>query len=111
MNFNEENIQPNLVEPGVKFFLNETLKQTHLFRLKHHNTFLNIGLLILFIVILGIILFVKYKGRLSSVEREKKEQDKKQYILSKIKKLQEAKRIAHQTLITGLPEWENDYRN
>jgi hypothetical protein len=54
---------------------------------------------------------VKYKGRLSSVEREKKEQEKKQYILSKIKKLQEAKRIAHQTLITGLPQWENDYRN
>jgi len=111
MFFDEDNIQPKLVEPGVKYFLNETLKQTHEFRLKHQTTFLNIGLLILFIAILGIILFVKYKGRLSSVEREKKEQEKKQYILSKIKKLQDAKRIAHQTLITGLPQWENDYRN
>jgi hypothetical protein len=111
MIFNDDIIKPKLVEPGVKFFLNETLKQTHNFRIKHYNTFLNIGLLVLFFTILGIILFFKYKGRLSSVEREKKEQDKKQYILSKIKKLQEAKRIAHQTLITGLPQWENNYQN
>ena len=36
---------------------------------------------------------------------------KQQYILSKIKNLQEAKRKAHQELITGLPNWENDYDN
>ena len=99
---------PNLVEPGVKYFLNETLKQTHLFRIKYYNYLFNIGLLLFFIFLLGIILFIKYKGRLTLVEREKKEQDKKQYILSKIKKLQEMKKLAHQELITGLPHWEKD---
>ena len=111
MYFEEDIIKPKLIEPGVKYFLNETLKQTHQFKIKYQNTFLNIGLFLLFIIILGIILFVKYKGRLTTLEKEKKEQDKRQYILSKIKKLQESKRQAHQELITGLPEWENDYRN
>jgi len=103
-----ESFKPNLVEPGVKYFLSETLKQTHLFRIKHYNTLFNIGLLIFFISLLGIILLIKYKGRLTIVEREKKEYDKKQYILSKIKKLQEMKKQAHQELITGLPHWEKD---
>lgn len=102
------NFKPNLVEPGVKYFLNETLKQTHLFRIKHYNSLFNIGLLGFFVLLLGIILFVKYKGRLTIVEKEKKEQDKKQYILSKIRKLQEYKKQAHQELITGLPHWEKD---
>lgn len=104
-----DSVQPKLVEPGVKYFLSETLKQTHLFRLKHYNSLFNIGLLIFFITLLGIILLIKYKGRLSVVEKEKKEQDKKQYILSKIKKLQEMKKQAHQELITGLPHWDNEH--
>jgi hypothetical protein len=103
-----ELFKPSLVEPGVKYFLSETLKQTHLFRLKHFNSIFNLGLLGAFLLILGIILFLKFKGRLSVLEREKKEQDKKQYILSKIKKLQEMKKQAHQELITGLPHWEKD---
>jgi hypothetical protein len=104
MNF-EEITKPRLIEPGVKYFLNETLKQTHLFKMKYHNLFINLGLLFLFLLILGIILFVKYKGRLTSLEKEKKEQEKKQYILSKIKNLQESKKRAHQGLITGSTFW------
>ena len=110
MNF-EEIKKPNLIEPGVKYFLNETLKQTHIFKMKHHNLFFNIGLLLIFLLILGIILFSKYKGRLTKAEKDRKEKEKQQYILSKIKNLQEAKRKAHQELITGLPHWENEYED
>ena len=105
----EEVMKPNLIEPGVKYFLNETLKQTHQFKMKHHNLFINAGLFALFLFILGTILLVKYKGRLTTEEKESKEREKQQYILSKIKKLQEAKSMAHQQLITGLPNWENEY--
>ena len=104
MNF-EEITKPKLIEPGVKYFLNETLKQTHLFKMKHHNLFFNLGMLFLFLLLLGVLLFVKYKGKLTTLEKEKKEQDKKQYILSKIKNLEQAKKRAHQELITGLPHF------
>lgn len=101
--------KPLLTEPGVKYFLHQTLKQCHVVKEKFHNTIFNIGLFIAFLIILGLILLYKYKGKLSPVEIEKKNKEKQQYILSKIKNFQEAKRIAHQELITGLPNWENEH--
>jgi len=108
MDFDEFS-KPILIEPGVKYFLNETLKQCHVIKNKFHNTIFNIGLLIAFLIVLGLILLYKYKGKLTPVEIERKNKEKQQYILSKIKNFQEAKRKAHQELITGLPHWENEY--
>jgi hypothetical protein len=102
--------KPVLIEPGVKYFLNETLKQCHIVRNKFHNMIFNIGLFIAFLIVLGVILIYKYKGRASSVDLARKNLEKKQYILSKIKNFQEAKRAAQQELITGLPQWENEYK-
>jgi len=48
---NESN-KPMLTEPGVKYFLNETLKQCHKFKEKYQNMVFNIGLLIGFFIIL-----------------------------------------------------------
>lgn len=101
--------KPNLTEPGVKYFLNETLKQCHQFKMKYHNLMFNFGLGILFFAILGGVLLYKYRGKLTPSEKEVKNQEKKQYILSKIKNFQDAKRMASQSLITGLPQWENEY--
>ena len=101
--------KPMLTEPGVKFFLNETLKQCHKFKEKHNNMILNILLLIGFLIILGILLIYKYKGKLTPEEIEEKELEKKRYILSKIRNFQDAKLRAQQELITGLPHWENEF--
>lgn len=101
--------KPALTEPGVKYFLHNTLKQCHIIRDNFHNMVFNIGLLIGFLLILGLILFYKYKGKLNPVEIERKNKEKQQYILSKIQKFQLAKRTAQQELITGLPAWESEY--
>jgi len=101
--------KPKLTEPGVKYFLHQTLKQCHVVRENFHNTIFNVGLLFIFIIILALILLYKYKGKMTPVEIEIKNKEKQQYILSKIQKFQQAKRIAHQELITGLPTWENEY--
>ena len=101
--------KPALTEPGVKYFLHQTLKQCHTVRDNFHNTVFNIGLLIAFLLILGLILLYKHKGKLTPAEMAKKNKEKQQYILSKVQKFQQAKRIAHQELITGLPAWENEY--
>jgi len=99
--------KPILTEPGVKYFLNESLKQCHMFKEKYNNTLFNIGLTISFFIILGILLLYKYKGKLTPEEIEENENNKKIYILSKIKNYQESKLRAQQQLITGLPHWEN----
>lgn len=102
-------IKPSLTEPGVKYFLNETLKQCHTFKVKYNNLIFNFCLGGLFAVILVGVLIYKYKGKLSPSEKEVKNREKQQYILSKIKNFQDAKRMASQSLITGLPQWENEY--
>jgi large-conductance mechanosensitive channel len=109
MNFDAEYSKPMLTEPGVKYFLNETLKQCHQFKEKYNNTLLNIILMVSFFIILGILLMYKYKGKLTPQEKEEKEKEKQQYVLSKIRNYQDAKLRAQQQLITGLPHWENEY--
>ena len=101
--------KPTLTEPGIKYFLSQTLKQCHNVRDNFHNIVFNVGLLLFFLLVLGSILLYKYKGRLTPVEKHRKNVEQQQYILSKIKIFQEAKRIAHQELITGLPNWNNEY--
>jgi len=108
MSFNEFS-KPALIEPGIKYFFNETLKQCREFRSNYNNLMVNVSLFIVFLLILGAILLYKYKGKLTPVEKDMHDRMKQQYILSKIKNFQDAKRLAHQELITGLPGWENEY--
>ena len=108
MNF-EEPSKPILTEPGVKYFLNQALKQSHMIKEKFHNMIFNIGMLIFFVLILGGILVYKYKGRLTPVEINIKNNEKHKYILERIKNFQISKLKAQQELITGLPHWENEY--
>jgi hypothetical protein len=100
---------PTLTEPGVKYFLNETLKQCHQFKENYKNMLFNVYLFIGFCLILAIILIYKYKGKLTPQEIADKELQKKYYILSRIKNFQDARVKAQQELITGLPHWENEF--
>jgi len=100
---------PILTEPGVKYFLNEALKQSHLKKEQFNNTIFNIGMFFLFLIILIGLLIYKYKGKLTPQEIAQKNKEKQQYILEKIKNYQIAKQKAQQELITGLPHWENEY--
>jgi len=105
----EEVIKPTLVEPGVKYFLNQTLKQCRHYKNNFNNILFNILLLCVFLVILGSLLIYKYKGKLNPKQRAQKDIEKQQYILTKIKNYQTAKRKEQQELITGLPNWDNEF--
>ncbi len=105
----EDYSKPILTEPGVKYFLNQTLKQCHIAKNKFHNVVFNVSILSVFLLLLAGILFYKYKGRLTPVEKASKDREKQQYILSKIKQFQESKKRAHQELITGLPSWDSEF--
>jgi len=109
MNFDTPFTKPSLIEPGARYFLNETLKQCHQFKEKYNNTIFNIFVFVGFVISLGILLIVKYKGKPTLEEREHKETEKKQYILSKIRNYQQDKIQAQQQLITGLPHWDKPF--
>ena len=102
-------VQPSLTEPGMKYFINETLKQCHIFKQEYNNTCMNIFLGVLFVMIILIILIIKYKGKLTPKEKKAKDKEKQYYILSKIKNYHDARQRYSESLITGLPEWRNEY--
>ena len=97
--------KPLLTEPGIKYFLYESLKQCHKTRENIYNLAYNFGLLFLFILIFILILYFKFKGKPSPSEKRHKDKQKKEYILSKITKFQDEKKRLKQELITGLPAW------
>jgi Na+-transporting NADH:ubiquinone oxidoreductase subunit NqrC len=101
-------MNPSLTEPGMKYFINETLKQCHVFKENYNNYWMNISLAILFFSVIAIILFIKYKKKLTPKEKKAKEREKQHYILSKIKNYQDAKQKMSESLITGLPRWNDE---
>lgn len=102
---------PKLVEPGTKYFLNETLKKCNKIKNTYYNFVYNTIGFITFFVILGIFLFIRYKGKLTPVEKEIKLRKQKTYILSKIKQMQDINKQQQQisNMITDLPKLTNDF--
>ena len=52
-----QNIRPRLIEPGVKYFLSSSLEQCHIIKTKYNNFLYNLGLLVFFILLVGLILY------------------------------------------------------
>ena len=104
--------KPFLTEPGVKSFISGVLKGCHQIKSHHYNTVFNVSMFVLFTIILVGILYFKYKGKLTPEEKERKKQQEKQYILTKlnnvsatIKMDRQKGGVTHANLITDLPSW------
>ena len=101
--------KPNLVDPGVKYFFKNILNSCNQYK-KNNNTILyNIFLFVIFILILGTVLFVKYKGNKSKEEMYNESIKNKEYIMSKLVKynkqnLENQQRISN-NMITNLPDY------
>ena len=108
LNFSYDPLNPKLIEPGIKYYINESLKKCHKIKTTYNNFIFNFGMFLIFLSILGFILLFKYKGKLSQLEKREKEIEKYNYILNRIKKFEIEKKRANEELITGLPSWENE---
>ena len=67
---------PTLIEPGVKYFFNQTLKQCNVKRNNLYNTLCNLGLFAAFLGIFLSILYYKKKAKKTAAELEEEEQQK-----------------------------------
>ena len=111
-NNNIENInKPKLIEPGVKYFFKGVLKECNNYKQKNYNFIYNLSLFLLFFIILGIILFYRYKGNKTSEEKYIKNMKDKQYIMSKLVyynrvNLDNQQKIKN-NMITNLPDFSN----
>ena len=95
--------KPILTEFKTKYYLRNSLIETRKFKDKYITVLVNIILFLLFIGIIGGLLYYKYKGRASYEEINKRHQEKKMYIFQKLQKYAYDKEKASQSLITNLP--------
>ncbi len=99
--------QIQLIEPGVSYFLEESLKKCNEEKVKYNNIIFNGFLLIVFA---SIILLIYYnKNKLTDKEKSEKKTLKETYFLSQIKKLSEIEKQRLNISITNLPKFENDF--
>jgi signal transduction histidine kinase len=101
--------KPILTEPGVKYFLKETLKNCKLKKDMLFNKYINLGLLIFFIIIVTVLLFYKYKTRPTDEDRKKTKQLKRDYFLTRVRQLEAKKAKQLNKQITNLPKFESPF--
>ena len=115
LNNNVKNItnKPKLVDGGVKYFFKNMLKECNKYKQNNYNNIYNITMLLLFIIVLGSILFFKYKGNKSKEEIQKKNNKDKNYIMSKLvyynrHHIENDQKIKN-NMITNLPDYNNSH--
>ena len=101
--------KPILTEPGVKYFLKETLKNCKIKKNTEFNKNVNLALLTIFIVISCGLLYYKYKTRPTPEDRKKKKQLKRDYFITKVRQLEAKKAKQLDRQITNLPQFESPF--
>tara|TARA_B100000686_G_scaffold266085_1_gene280786 strand:+ start:90 stop:437 length:348 start_codon:yes stop_codon:yes gene_type:complete len=98
---------PSLTEPGVKYFLKETLLQCRDKQYKLNSQLFNIFLFLFFIGVFGGILYYKYRSKPTDEDLKMKNLQKQQWILSKVKENMDQKNKTN--IITDLPPMESPF--
>ena len=102
-------IKPRLIEPGMKYFINASLEQCHHIKSKYNNFIYNLGLFILFSVILVSVLYYKYTIKNNKKIQDEKKRQEKEYILNKLRFMQDYRNSQVSNLVTDLPTWQNNH--
>ena len=97
----------HLTEPGIKNLFLQNLNECKQTKLNYNTKCLNIALFAGFFVCLGVLLYVKYRGRLSKEEKDTRKERDRMYILNQIKMVQIDRQHRNNDLITNLPTPES----
>ena len=103
-----QNIRPRLIEPGVKYFLNSTLEQCHNFICNYYNLLYNLGLFVLFVLVVGTTLYLKYKNKNNLKLQEEKKIEQQNYILNKLRFMQDYNKSQLNQAMSDLSNWQNN---
>ncbi len=106
----EDVLPPKLIDPSAIYYLDGALKKSHEIRIKYHRLIWNTGLVIVFGCIVCAFLYYRYTNKPTPEETNYKLVKDQEYVLSKIRffqeqnqRINESKRIAEGSQITGLP--------
>lgn len=99
---------PILVAPGVRSFMDFTLKNCKQIKDTYMTVAVNTGLTILFIFVIGSFLYYKYKGKPTSQELEEKKRQGQEYVMKKLGTHVATRQMSQNegSMLTGMPIWE-----
>jgi hypothetical protein len=95
---------PSLIENNTRYYLQQILQKCNHNRASIYQWVLNIGVFVVFMIILVAVLYSCYKSKKTPEEIQQKELEDQAYVLSKIRHYkQERQHIASRSNMTGLP--------
>jgi len=100
---------PTLTEPGVKYFLRETLKQCNDKRHNYYNIIYNCGFFLFLLILVGVCLSYRKRHKLTPEEKKEKKERDHAHIMVKIKTLREERKKINNEIITNLPKFESNF--
>jgi len=92
-----------LIEPGVRNVLYNTLQTCHNYRVKYYSVIFNIVVFVVFMTVTGLILYYSYRKKPTAEELRHKLMRDQQYVLSKIRFYKDELKKKNTTSITSLP--------
>jgi hypothetical protein len=104
-----EHFTPTLTEPGVSYFLKETLKNCRKKKNIQYNYLFNLALFFLFIIISASLLYYKFKTKPNKEDKQKLKTLKRNYFINKVRQLQSKKAQELNKSITNLPNFESPF--
>jgi hypothetical protein len=100
---------PSLVESNVKYAISESLKQAHTYKMKTYSFFFNLGIVVLFFLVFGGVLYYRYKTKPTPQEAHEKMIKDQAIIMSKIHQHQDDRQRSKYSGMTKMPFVDTDY--
>ena len=100
---------PNLVEPNVRYFIDNSLKSVHEYKMNTYTFFLNFTAGALFVLVFGGILYYRYKSKPTPYEIQQKMKRDQEIVMSKIQMYQDDRKRSNFSDMTKIPFVDTDY--
>jgi hypothetical protein len=100
---------PNLVEPNVRYFIDNSLKNVHEYKMNTYTFFLNFTAVALFVLVFGGILYYRYKSKPTPYEIQQKMKRDQEIVMSKIQMYQDDRKRSNFSDMTKIPFVDTDY--
>ena len=100
---------PKLVEPNVRYFIDNSLKSVHEYKMNTYSFFLNFTAVALFVLVFGGILYYRYKSKPTPYEIQQKMKREQEIVMSKIQMYQDDRKRSNFSDMTKIPFVDTDY--
>jgi hypothetical protein len=100
---------PSLVEPDVLYFIENSLKKAHEYKMNTYSFFFNFVVVALFTLVFGGFLYYRYKTKPTPYQIQQKMKRDQEIIMSKIHMYQDDKKRGEYTGMTKIPFVDTDY--